>query len=98
MSAWETVAGLCRSYAFSPSSPRARLKLFLDALDFRYVPIGEAEYEVATEAYGNFGKGRHAAALNMGDCFSYACTRTNAARLLFKGDDFTRTDIPSAMG
>ncbi len=57
----------------------------------------EAElFEIAVEAYAQFGKGRHPAALNMGDCFAYACTRTNDARLLFKGEEFARTDIEPA--
>jgi hypothetical protein len=44
-----------------------------------------------------FGKGRHPPALNMGDCFAYACARANGARLLFKGEDFRRTDIEPAI-
>jgi ribonuclease VapC len=50
-------------------------------------------YELAIEAYAQFGKGRHAAALNMGDCFAYACARASKARLLYKGDEFARTDL-----
>ena len=48
-------------------------------------------------AYAQFGKGKHPAALNMGDCFAYACARANNARLLFKGADFSRSDIEPAM-
>ena len=47
----------------------------------------------AVEAYADFGKGRHLAALNMGDCFAYACAKTNDATLLYKGDDFSHTDL-----
>lgn len=43
-----------------------------------------------------FGKGRHQAALNMGDCFSYACAKANGVSLLFKGEDFSKTDIVQA--
>lgn len=43
------------------------------------------------------GKGRHPAALNFGDCFSYALAKTTGEPLLFKGDDFKQTDIPSAL-
>ncbi|HET6195707.1 MAG TPA: type II toxin-antitoxin system VapC family toxin, partial [Acetobacteraceae bacterium] len=57
----------------------------------------QPEFDLATEAYAQFGKGRHPAALNMGDCFAYACARTNGARLLFKGRDFARTDIEPAL-
>ena len=49
--------------------------------------------EVARGAWRRFGKGRHAAALNFGDCFSYALAKVTGEPLLFKGDDFARTDI-----
>jgi ribonuclease VapC len=75
MSVWETVAGLCRSYTFSVPSARARVRLFLDTLEFAFVDIGEREFEIAAEAYAQFGRGRHQADLNMGDCFAYACAR-----------------------
>ena len=52
-----------------------------------------AESDAALLAFECFEKGRHPAALNMGDCFAYACAATLAQPLLFKGDDFTRTDI-----
>ncbi|MEO9189853.1 MAG: type II toxin-antitoxin system VapC family toxin [Acetobacteraceae bacterium] len=96
LSAWETVAALCRSYALAGPAARSRVRLFLADLSFEFVGIGEPEFEVAADAYARFGKGRHPAALNMGDCFSYACATTNHAALLFKGDDFTRTDIEGA--
>lgn len=52
----------------------------------------------AISAFTRFGKGRgHPAQLNMGDCFAYACARTHNVPLLFVGDDFSRTDIPSAL-
>ena len=97
LSGWETVAGLTRSYMCSVPSARARVQLFLDALGFAFVGVGQPEFDLATEAYAQFGKGRHPAALNMGDCFAYACARTNGARLLFKGRDFARTDIEPAL-
>ena len=93
LSVWETVAGLCRSYEFSVPLARARVGLFLEVLNFRYVAIGEEEFEIAADAYAQFGKGRHPAALNMGDCYAYACAKTNRAKLLFIGGDFAKTDI-----
>jgi ribonuclease VapC len=69
------------------------VRRFLDAGGFQFVSIGEREFEVAADAYAQFGKGRHPAALNMGDCYAYACAKTNQATLLFKGDDFSKTDI-----
>jgi ribonuclease VapC len=96
VSAWETVAGLCRTYMFSVPSARAEVKSFVELNDLKFVAIGEHEFDLATQAYADFGKGRHPAALNMGDCFAYACAKANRATLLFKGDDFTKTDIASA--
>ena len=52
--------------------------------------------EVAREAFLRYGKGRHPAALNFGDCASYALAKTRSLPLLFKGDDFRRTDLVSA--
>lgn len=93
MSIWETVAGLCRTYVFSVSSARTAVRSFIELNDLRFVSIGERELDFATQAYAEFGKGRHPAALNMGDCFAYACAKANRAALLFKGDDFSKTDI-----
>jgi ribonuclease VapC len=53
---------------------------------------GELE-ALASDAYGRFGKGRHPAGLNFGDCMAYAVARWHDAPLLFKGGDFARTDI-----
>ena len=72
LSVWETIAGLCHSYVFSVPSARAHVRHFLDAGNFQFVEIGEREFEVATDAYAQFGKGRHPAALNFGDCMTYA--------------------------
>jgi ribonuclease VapC len=52
--------------------------------------------EVAREAWRRYGKGRHPAGLDFGDCFSYALARTSGEPLLFKGDDFIHTDITAA--
>jgi ribonuclease VapC len=52
--------------------------------------------EIARGAWRRFGKGRHPAGLNFGDCFSYALAKVTGEPLLFKGDDFTQTDIPAA--
>jgi ribonuclease VapC len=96
LSVWETVAGLCRSHTFSVPAARTHVRRFLDAANMQFVSIGEREFELAADAYAEYGKGRHPAALNMGDCFAYACARMNRAKLLFKGEDFAKTDIVSA--
>ena len=93
LSIWESVAGLCRSYRFAVPDARDQVNSFVDAAGLRYVGIGEREMSLAADAYARYGKGRHVAALNMGDCFAYACAKANGARLLYKGDDFARTDL-----
>ena len=58
------------------------------------MPIGERENDGAFEAFHRYGKrSGHPARLNLGDCFAYACAKANDARLLYKGDDFARTDL-----
>jgi ribonuclease VapC len=57
------------------------------------VPVEAEHVAEARRAYRRFGKGRHAAGLNFGDVFAYALARVSGEPLLFKGDDFTKTDI-----
>ena len=93
---FETVRALNRVVEMDVSEARAVVARFLDAAEITTVPIGDAERDAALDAMQRFGKGRHPAKLNMGDCFAYACARTHAAPLLFKGDDFGQTDIETA--
>lgn len=69
---------------------------FLEVSGIVLVPIGKAECEGALTALEQFGKGRHPAGLNLVDCFAYGCAKALGTTLLFKGDDFPRTDIPAA--
>lgn len=69
------------------------LDLWLHRAGVDLVPVGTEHVEVARFAYRRFGNGRHPAGLNYGDCFAYALAKVSGERLLFKGDDFTRTDI-----
>lgn len=66
---------------------------FLSAVELRKVPFNEALEWHAAQAFHAFGKGRHAAQLNYGDCMAYATAKALAAPLLFKGRDFGQTDI-----
>jgi len=62
------------------------------------LPVTEAQARIAREAYRDFGRGSgHPARLNFGDCFAYALARAMNEPLLFNGDEFTRTDITSAL-
>ena len=59
-------------------------------------PVTLNQARIARDAYRDFGKGRHRAGLNFGDCFAYALAREKGETLLFKGDDFCHTDIEPA--
>lgn len=61
-------------------------------------PVTEEQAHLARQAYSSYGKGRHPAGLNFGDCFSYALAKAKGEALLYKGGDFARTDIVSALG
>jgi ribonuclease VapC len=73
----------------------------LDALvakaGMRVEAVTSDQSEVARDAWRRYGKGRHIAGLNYGDCFSYALARVTGEQLLFKGEDFAQTDIAAAM-
>ena len=71
------------------------LKLLLSAAGIEIVPLDSEQSEIAAEAYSQFGKGLHPANLNFGDCISYALAKSTGEPLLFKGDDFSKTDIGS---
>jgi ribonuclease VapC len=60
-------------------------------------PVTTEQAHLARQAYLDFGKGRHPAGLNFGDCFAYALAKITGEPLLYKGEDFTKTDIPSAL-
>lgn len=67
------------------------------SLGLQIVPFDASHMEEAREAYRRFGKGRHRAALNFGDCCAYAIAKTLGLPLLFKGNDFPLTDIKAAL-
>lgn len=75
----------------------ADLKALLDHFGVKTVPVDDDQAQAALAAWRRFGRGHHLASLNLGDCFSYALAKVNAAPLLFKGDDFTQTDISAAL-
>jgi ribonuclease VapC len=76
----------------------ADLDDLLAAAAVRCVAVDSVQAHLARDAFARFGKGRAAAGLNFGDCFSYALARAMARPLLFKGDDFNQTDVTPAVG
>lgn len=73
------------------------LQELLDRLGVEIVAFDVGMARLAHEAWLRFGKGRHPAGLNYGDCFAYALAMQLGAPLLFKGEDFARTDVASAL-
>ncbi len=76
---------------------RDRLDRMIRESRMEIAPVDLEQAQIAREAFRDFGKGRHAARLNFGDCFAYALARQRGEPLLFKGDDFARTDIRAAV-
>ena len=72
------------------------LPIFVMETGMAVVPFGDAHWKVAIEAFRRFGKGRHAAGLNLGDCFSYSTAKLAGRPLLCTGKDFAKTDLDLA--
>lgn len=73
------------------------LDLLISKAQIEIVPFDIGQAHVARRAFSRFGRGRHAAALNYGDCFSYALAKVRGEVLLFKGNDFSRADLTRAV-
>lgn len=73
--------------------PRQQLRRFLRDMEVEVIPFTAEHYEVAMDAFERFGKGRHPADLNFGDCLTYAVARLSGLPLLYTGNDFARTDL-----
>ena len=75
---------------------RGLLSRFINETLIRTVPFGDAHYSTAVDAWLRFGKGRHPAGLNLGDCLSYATAKLAGQPLLCTGEDFAKTDLELA--
>ncbi len=75
----------------------AELDDLIASSDIWIVPFDARHASLALDAFRRYGKGRHRAGLNMGDCFSYALAKATGLPLLFKGDDFVHTDVKPAV-
>ncbi|MDP4002780.1 type II toxin-antitoxin system VapC family toxin [Methylobacterium sp. NEAU K] len=95
---YEAVLAIARIQKIEPNIAQAVVDSFFDATSLTLVPITGTEGRLATAAHARFGKGRHPARLNLGDCFAYACAQAHGVPLLFVGDDFPQTDIRPALG
>ena len=89
----EATVALARLSGKSISDVRGDVERFLELAEIRTLPVPPEIAAIALGAFDRFGKGRHPAKLNMGDCFAYACARHFGEPLLYKGADFPLTDI-----
>ena len=88
-------ATIVMSYRLN-SDARNMIRDFIDECEIQVISFGMEHYSCASEAYLRFGKGKHKAALNFGDCLSYALAVVNNEPLLFIGNDFSKTDVITA--
>lgn len=90
---WEAARAVSRVKGCDPDVALRQVEQVLAGFEVEIAPVGDDEGVQAVTAHQRFGKTRHPAKLNMGDCFAYACAKTNNATLLYKGDDFAKTDL-----
>jgi ribonuclease VapC len=93
ISFYEAVTALARENNLTVAEATEATSEFLRVAEVSLVPIGQREMLMALEAFARYGKGRHPAKLNMGDCFSYAVAKLRGMPLLYKGEDFAQTDL-----
>jgi len=89
-------AGIVLVSRYGPDA-RGDLQEFLAQGGLQVEPVTAEQAELALEAYQRYGKGRHQAGLNFGDCFAYALCKATGQPLLFKGQDFAQTDIATIL-
>ncbi len=96
MAIFEATAGLARIANSPVAEALGLVNRFLTEIEATIVPIDRETGVAALGAFERFGKGRHPAGLNMGDCFAYACSKQLNVPLLCKGNDFPRSDMELA--
>jgi ribonuclease VapC len=90
---YEATLGIARVLNISIGNAGSLVDDLLSQIHAEIIPITAEIGRGAIRAFERFGRGRHPARLNMGNCFSYACARSLDVPLLFKGDDFAQTDV-----
>ncbi len=96
LAVWETVIAVGRVLELEVDAAQAAVQDFLTLAGIAVEPVPAQAYGAAIDAFARFGKGRHPASLNFGDCFAYACAKQAGLPLLYKGGDFPQTDIETA--
>lgn len=96
ISQYESVLGVARALNATIAAATGLVDEFIHAKSLKNLAIDAAVASTAVAAFERYGKGRHKAKLNMGDCFAYACAKTLGVPLLCKGNDFKHTDVKLA--
>jgi ribonuclease VapC len=96
LAVWETAVAVARVLDLSVSAAAEAVDEYLALMEIAVVAVPSETARLALFAFDRFGKGRHPASLNLGDCFAYACARHLGQPLMFKGGDFPQTDIEAA--
>jgi ribonuclease VapC len=96
LAVWETVISVARILRLPVRDAESAVEDYLKLMGIAVVTVAAETRTLAIEAYDRYGKSRHPAALNFGDCFAYACARHERMPLLYKGNDFSHTDIEAA--
>jgi len=90
---YEATLGLARATGLSVAEASSAVDRFVERTAIEITAITAEIGRIAVDAFERYGRGRHPARLNMGDCFAYACARSLGVPLLYKGDGFSQTDI-----
>jgi ribonuclease VapC len=96
LAVWETVLAISRILDLEVGHAHEAVEEFLVLSEIQVIAVPPEARNHAIDAYDRYGKSRHPASLNFGDCFAYACARIAGVPLLYKGDDFPQTDIETA--
>jgi len=96
LAVWETAIAVARILGLPVTEAGQAVDDYLRLVDIAVVPVPPEAGRIALDAFDRYGKGRHPAGLNFGDCFGYACARHYRQPLMFKGADFPQTDIEAA--
>ncbi len=96
MAVYEATLAVAKSVKGGVDEAARDLAEFMSRGDIQTVAIDAEHGHGALVAFERFGKGRHRAKLNMGDCFAYAVAKARSGAILFVGDDFSHTDLPDA--
>jgi ribonuclease VapC len=96
MAVWESAVAVSRVLGLPPRAACQGVLDYLRVADIELIDVPADTAMLAMDAFERYGKGRHEAGLNFGDCFAYACARHLDVPLLYKGADFALTDIEAA--